>query len=174
MNFTSAQSVSVMILIALVAFGLMWIGWRGKQRRSEPLVGLLPHIDPEDLTNPLTDEIAGQYISSTTSGDWLDRVATADLGIKSRGYVQVFEQGVYFTRSGSAPVFIPAPSIVRVETSPGMVGKFVGGDGLVVVTWTVAAKFEDGTDLDTGFRTEVRADQPTLINAITQLILSQR
>lgn len=174
MNLNYGQAVSVMIAIALVLLGLMWIGWRGRQRRSEPLIGLLPTIELADLTGPLTLEIAGEYISSTTSGDWLDRVATADLGVRSKGYVQVFQQGIVFTRSGAPRVFVPAASIVRVETSPGMVGKFVGGDGLVVVTWTVAAKFEDGTDLDTGYRTAQRKDQPILIDAINKLISSQR
>lgn len=168
------QAVGVMIAIALLALGLMWIGWRGRQRRSEPLVGLLPQANRAQLTNPLTGEIDGEYVSSTTAGDWLERVATADLGYRSRGFVQVFEQGVLFTRSGAKDVFIPADAISEVQTSPGMAGKFVGKQGLVVITWTVAAKFEDGTDLDTGFRSARSADQTVLLEAVSKLVNSQR
>lgn len=168
------QAVGVMIAVALLALGLMWIGWRGRQRRSEPLVGLLPQANPALLTGALTGEIAGEYVSSTTAGDWLERVATADLGYRSRAVVQVFEQGVLFTRTGAKDVFIPADAIGGVQTSPGMVGKFVGKEGLVVITWTVAAKFGDGTDLDTGFRTAQSSDQKALLDAVTKIVNSQR
>lgn len=174
MNLNHGQAVGVMIAIALVIFGLMWIGWRGRQRRSEPLVGLLPKAEPDDLTVAITEEFDGEYVSSTTHGDWLDRVSTAGLGDRSKAFVQVFERGILFTRSGASDVFIPAASIVGVETSPGMAGKFVGREGLVVITWTVAAKFGDGTDLDTGFRTAHKADQPVLLEAINKLITAQR
>ncbi len=170
---SQSQAVSVMIAIALVALGLMWIGWRGRQRRTEPLVGLLPSIDPGQLGAPLSSQIAGQYISSTTHGDWLDRVSGAGLGNRANGYVTAYPQGVVITRVGESDVFIPAESLVAVGTATGMAGKFMGRDDLVVITWTVAAKFGEATDLDSGFLPSHRADRTAIIDAVQNLINSQ-
>lgn len=170
---TVGQSVAVLIAFAIFLFALMWLGWRKRQRRSEPLIGALP-VAPQQLGEPELGGIAGIYISSTTHGDWLDRVAAQDLGFRSSGTASVFSHGVLIERQGAQDVYIPVEHISSVSQAPGIAGKFVGGEGIVVIEWHLAAKdSNEETQLDTGFRTSHKADHALLVNAINQIISSQ-
>jgi hypothetical protein len=82
--------------------------------------------------------------------------------------VQVFDAGVRIERAGGHDVFVPAAAVRGAATSPGMAGKFVGKDGLVVVTWTLRTP-ESSTTLDTGLRTMHAAERPVLVDAVRSL-----
>ncbi len=69
-------------------------------------------------------------------------------------------------RRGATDVFVPAARLRTVGTAPGMAGKFMGGEGLVVLTW------DSGTDrvLDTGLLVRHRKERPALVAAVQALI----
>lgn len=170
---TTAQSVGAMIAFALILLALMWLGWRGRQRRSAPLVGALPAA-PSELGEALVENIDGIYVSSTTHGDWLDRIAAQDLGFRSAGVVSVHAEGILIERQGARDVYIPADQLKSVSQAAGMAGKFVGGEGITVIEWSVGAKYSDSeTLLDTGFKTTRKQDRALLVDAITRIIPSQ-
>ena len=158
---------SVTILVAVVG-AAGWGMWHGWQRRVRSSVAAIPELPaaPDELGASRLGPLEATYVSSTTAGDWLDRVAAHDLGSRSAAQVEVRDAGVLLRRQGAADVFIPAAGLRAVGTAPGMAGKFVGGDGLVVLTWTPV----DGTVLDTGLLVRHRADRPTLIHAVEALI----
>ncbi|PJI85608.1 hypothetical protein [Luteimicrobium subarcticum] len=165
MNLPMPVAVGIWIVIGIALFVIMWRGWRHRERRGAALVPDLPPVPATgDLGTTRTGEIAGVYVSSTTAGDWLDRVAAHDLGYRSRAVAQVFDTGVLITREGAHDVFVPADRLVDVTTSPGMAGKFVGKDGLVVVTWEAP-----GATLDTGLRTQHPGDRAVLVDAVRAL-----
>jgi hypothetical protein len=166
-NLPLPVAVAIMVLIAAALFAVMWVGWRGRVRRTAPLVPSLPQ-PPDDLGAARTAPIDAVYVSSTTAGDWLDRIAAQDLGFRSRAVVQVFDAGVRIERAGGHDVFVPAAAVRGAATSPGMAGKFVGKDGLVVVTWTLRTP-ESSTTLDTGLRTTHAAERPVLVDAVRSL-----
>lgn len=159
--------LSVTILAAFVALvGLgMWHGWRRRARESAAAVPALPAV-PGDLGATRLGPLEATYVSSTTSGDWLDRVAAHDLGARSAAEVEVHDSGVLLRRRGAANVFVPAASLRAVGTAPGIAGKVVGGDGLVVLTWTAGAD----RLLDTGLLVRHRAERPRLVAAVEALI----
>ncbi|MGC5166313.1 hypothetical protein [Luteimicrobium sp. DT211] len=171
MNLPLPVAVGIWVVLAAALLSIMWFGWRGRSRRGRALVPALP-ARPDDaaLGEARTQPVDAVYVSSTTAGDWLDRVASHDLGFRSNATVQVFAGGVVVERQGAEDVFVPAEAVVEAKTAPGMAGKFVGKDGLVVVTWRLAAPGADGTvALDTGLRTRHADDRPLLVDAVNAL-----
>lgn len=161
------QWLSVTIIAAVVvAIGYgMWHGWRRRLHASAAAVPALPAA-PDDLGAIRLGPLEATYVSSTTAGDWLDRVSAHGLGARSAAQVEVHDTGVLVRRPGAADVFVPAGLLSSVRTAPGMAGKFVGGEGLVVLTWTPSP----GHALDTGLLVRHRAERPRLVQAVQGLI----
>ncbi len=159
---TKLLSLVITVALIVVAFALIGIGWRNRLKRQAD-VGTLPEL-PAAPGEPLV-AAEGQYVTTTTAGDWLDRIAAHGLGIRTNAQLAVYPHGAVFDRSGAPPVYIPAASLRGVRQDSGMAGKFVEKDGLLVVSW------QHGTrGLDTGFRTRHAADKEILFDAIEELI----
>ncbi|MET3950283.1 hypothetical protein [Arthrobacter sp. UYEF36] len=155
-------SLLLTLVLIAVALALIWLGWRNRLRRQAD-VDPLPEI-PAHLGAALA-VADGQYVASTTAGDWLDRIAVHNLGIRTNAELSVHPEGVLFDRSGAGPVFIPAPSLTGVRQESGMAGKFVEKDGLLVISWMLGSQ-----ELDSGFRTRHADDKTTLLKALQDLI----
>lgn len=153
--------ILTLVLIA-VALVLIWLGWRNRLRRQSD-VEPLPEM-PAELGAALA-VADGQYVATTTAGDWLDRIAVHNLGIRTNAELSVHPEGVLFDRSGAGPVFIPASSLTGVRQESGMAGKFVEKDGLLVLSWMLGSR-----ELDSGFRTRHAGDKATLLTALQDLI----
>lgn len=151
-----------MLAVAAVVFALIGMGWRNRLRRQSD-IEQLPAVPPE-LGAPLV-AADGQYVASTTAGDWLDRIAVHGLGIRTNARLTVHPKGVLMDRSGAPALFIPTASLSGVRQDSGMAGKFVEKDGLLVLSWTLGAH-----QLDTGFRTRRAADKPALLQTLQELI----
>jgi len=163
-------TTALLALVCLLLLAAMRWGWRRRAGRSAALVPELPAFPaPGDplLGAARTAPIEATYVSSTTAGDWLERVVAFDLGVRSSAVVQVHDGGVLVARTGARDLFIPAAAVRGVRTAPGMAGKFVGGDGLVVLTWQAPGS---GTpQLDTGLRLRHRSDKTVLTEAVEAL-----
>lgn len=162
-------SVTILVVVLALAFWAMREGWRRRVRRSAATVPTVPGA-PAELGSARTEPLEATYVSSTTAGDWLDRVNAHDLGVRSAAQVQVFDSGVLVRRSGAADVFVPATQVRGVGTASGMAGKFMGRDGLVVLTWAPEVDAADGPLLDTGLLVRHRADRPRLVDAVRTLV----
>src|SRR5687767_1295959 len=91
----------IMLALAVGIFAMLAAGWRNRLRRQAD-VDPLPEI-PGALGAALA-VADGQYVASTTAGDWLDRIAVHNLGIRTNAELSVHPEGVLFDRSGAAPV----------------------------------------------------------------------
>jgi hypothetical protein len=151
-----------MLAVAAVVFALIGMGWRNRLRRQSD-IEQLPAVPPE-LGAPLV-AADGQYVASTTAGDWLDRIAVHGLGIRTNARLTVHPEGVLMDRSGAPALFIPTATLSGIRQDSGMAGKFVEKDGLLVLSWTLGAH-----QLDTGFRTRRAADKPALLQTLQELI----
>lgn len=151
-----------MLAVAAVVFALIGMGWRNRLRRQSD-IEQLPAVPPE-LGAPLV-AADGQYVASTTAGDWLDRIAVHGLGIRTNARLTVHPEGVLMDRSGAPALFIPTATLSGIRQDSGMAGKFVEKDGLLVISWTLGAH-----QLDTGFRTRRAADKPALLQTLQELI----
>ena len=158
-------SIALWVVLLLVAFWAMWRGWLRRARVSEAAVPAIPAV-PDHLGATRLGPLEATYVSSTTAGDWLDRVAAHDLGNPGAAQVEVHDTGVLLRRRGATDLFVPAARLRDVGTAPGMAGKFMGGEGLVVLTW------DTGADrlLDTGVLVRHRDERPALVAAVRALI----
>lgn len=151
--------VGTLLVVAAGWFG-MYRGWRNRQARQADLAPLPPV--PDDKTKGTE----GVYVATTTAGDWMDRIAVHELGVRSNADLAVSKVGLIFRRQGAADVFIPADHLTGVRTDRGIAGKVTAeASGLVVVTWN-----HDGHELDTGFRPRRKADTAPLTDSISTLI----
>ena len=160
----SVKDLSLLFTLVLigVALALIAIGWRNRLRRQSD-VEPLPKV-PAELGAPLA-AADGQYVASTTAGDWLDRIAVHNLGIRTNAKLSVHPEGVLFERAGAGPVFIPAGRLTGVRQESGMAGKFVEKDGLLVLSWMLGSH-----ELDTGYRTRRAEDKAVLLTTLQDLI----
>jgi hypothetical protein len=157
------QAVALLLLIVVAVWALMLVGWRRRAGRSAGL-DVLPAV-PADPGPPLTEPAEGVYVSTTTAGDWLDRVTAQGLGTRSAADMVVTGAGVGWMRQGAPQVWAPRAALVGVRRASGMAGKFVERDGLVVVTWRLGEQ-----ELDTGFRPRRGQDAGRLARAVGQLV----
>ncbi|MDQ0664188.1 hypothetical protein QFZ35_002686 [Arthrobacter ulcerisalmonis] len=153
-----------MLAVVAVVFVLLAVGWRNRLRRQSD-VEQLPQV-PAAPGEP-TAAAEGQYVATTTAGDWLDRIAVHGLGIRTNATLEVYPHGVLYERSGAPALYVPAAAMTDVRQDSGMAGKFVEKDGLLVLAWTLGAH-----ELDTGFRTRRAADKDVLYQALQDLISS--
>ncbi|GEL93503.1 PH-like domain-containing protein [Cellulomonas composti] len=172
---TGTQLAATLVLVGVVALSWwgMRRGWEHRRRRTAEVVGALP-TRPADLGATRFGPVAAVYVSTTTAGDWLDRVVAADLGVRSPATVTVHDAGLLVERTGATDLFVPAAALRAVTTAPGIAGKVVGGHGLVVVTWQPPGADAD-TDaqaggLDTGLLTRDHDDRDPLVDAVATLV----
>ena len=160
----SVKDLSLLFTLVLigVALALIAVGWRNRLRRQSD-VEPLPEV-PAELGAPLA-AADGQYVASTTAGDWLDRIAVHNLGIRTNAKLSVHPEGVVFERAGAGPVFIPTSRLTGVRQESGMAGKFVEKDGLLVLSWMLGSH-----ELDTGYRTRRAEDKAVLLTTLQDLI----
>jgi hypothetical protein len=158
------QMLTLVSTVAIIAVVLVMIGfgWRNRLRRQAD-VAPLPEVPMEPGVPGARAE--GQYVASTTAGDWLDRIAVHSLGIRTNAVLSVYPHGVLLDRVGAPAVYIPAERLSAVRQESGMAGKFVEKDGLLVMTWDLGTH-----TLDTGFRTRRAADKDALYDSLQKLI----
>lgn len=146
---------------------LIWLGWQHRKRRQSDVP------EPEDIPAELLDlepraAAEGMVIGSVTGGEYLDRIAVHQLGLRTTGRVEVHQQGVAIFRAGARNLFIPAADLAYARTDRGMVGKFVEKDGAIILGWTLGEHA-----LDTGFRPRRVQEGRTLLAELTALTESE-
>lgn len=160
MDRVTAGLLTLTLIVVLV--GLAGWGWRNRLRRQAG-VAPLPVV-PARAAEP-TLAIPGQYVVTTTAGDWLDRLAVHGLGAKGNATAVVFDDALLLERAGAPDVYIASAAMTGVRLERGMTGKFVEKDGLVVITWRLG-----DLPVDTGFRTRHAADKQRLLSALTGIL----
>ena len=155
--------VAATIVIIVVVVALMGLGWRNRLRRQADVPA--PPEVPSDVGRVLY-EAEGQYVATTTAGDWLDRIAVHDLGIRGNAVARVHPDGIHLDRTGARPVWIPRGDLESVQLAGGMAGKFVEKEGLVVITW----RYGQAERVDTGFRTRHAVHKAQLVAAVAALL----
>jgi hypothetical protein len=163
---TRALAVAILVVLVALAWLAMYAGWRRRADRQTREHGLppLPPV-PAEASDRLTEDAEGVYVSSTTAGNWLDRVTAAGLGSRSAAIMTVTTAGVSWLRQGAPDVFAAARSVVGARRADALAGKVVPPHGLVVVTWWLG-----DAELDTGFRPRTPGDGERLIAAVERLV----
>ncbi|TLP79403.1 hypothetical protein [Nesterenkonia sphaerica] len=149
--------------VVAVFCALIWLGWRNRKRRQTEFPG--PLDVPADLLEATPQAAAeGMVIGTVRGGQYLDRIAVHELGLRTTGRVEVHPTGAAIFRSGVRNIFIPAADLVHARTDRGMIGKFVEKDGVVILGWRLGA-----THVDTGFRPRRSDEGRALVRALNDL-----
>ncbi|GAA2034653.1 hypothetical protein WDZ16_07680 [Pseudokineococcus marinus] len=163
----SEEQAGLLVLAAIpVLWALMWWGWRRRSRRQRDLPA--PPAAPRDPGAVVLEPREGVYVSTTTAGDWLDRVVAHGLGRRSACEVGVFAAGVSVAREGEDVLWLPADRLLRVRRERGMAGKYVDREGLVVLTWLLGPG--EDLEVDTGLRLRRDADADALVAALAAVL----
>ena len=149
----SGRVVPVLLLAVLFALmiGTMVLGWRRRGRSQAHLPA------PSARTH---GPVGAVYVDTVLAEQPLERVVAHRLGQRARAEVSLGEQGTWhLEREGTGPLTIPAAAVREVTSGPGMAGKFIGGDGLLIIRWSLGDQL-----LDTGLRLDRRADHDLLLS----------
>lgn len=140
------------VVIALVIH-LMLRGWRRRAEGQMATIGQLPPL-PDTVGQAVIPGITGLYVGSTIAPSWQDRIAVGDLGYRAKAVLTRYPEGIMLQRSGSRPIWIPAGAVTAVRAERGIAGKALTHDGILAIRW----RLPSGTEIDTGFRADDRAD----------------
>jgi len=156
------QLVPVIILAALfaTALALMYAGWRRRGRTQADLPAPETAAGLAELgESPAAGPAEAVYVSTVLADRPLERVVAHGLGVRSRAAVTRGDGGSWrLERTGAVSLTIPATAVDEVAAAGGMAGKFIGGDGLLVIRWRLGDQ-----QLDTGLRLARRADHDLLL-----------
>jgi len=184
--------LAVALLVALAIFLVLYVTLVGRRRlaqRTTTLVPVPPPVPGSDTGGSGASAVGpvrfgpleAVYVSTTLHGDWLARVGAHGLGDRSSALVSVYDAGpgqdggVLIERDGAQDLWVPVNTIRSAGLAPGMAGKYVGTDGLVVLTWAVPEA--DGVAaalVDTGLRTRRAEDRGGLVDAVRYLLAAQQ
>lgn len=153
--------VLVLAVVFLAALGLMVLGWRLRGRRQAGLPAPDSRSELADLGEGTeVGPVDAIYVDTVLADRPLERVVAHGLGARSTARVSRGDGGSWrILRRGAPSLTIPAAAVLDVASAPGMAGKFVGGDGLLVIRWRLGDQ-----DLDTGLRLGARADHDLLLS----------
>ena len=152
-----ARLALVALLAGLIALALwgMRRGWQGRVARHGSMA------EPAAFDAPASSGVPGLYLGTSISGDWLDRVAVHELGVRSRASFHLVDGGVGIRRDGARSFLIPASVVRGVRTDRGVAGTVRGKDSVIVVTWMLADDV-----LDTGIRADDGVDHAALLDGL--------
>ncbi len=150
-------ALALVALIALVLWG-MRRGWRHRQQRQADLPA--PEDSPPESFHG-GQGIGGLFAGTGIQGDWMDRIAVYDLGVRSRAEVSWDARGVWLDRYGARSLFIPAEDILGVRSDRGVAGTVRAKDSMIVISWRLGDRV-----LDSGFRADASPDHTTVLDGL--------
>ena len=158
-------AVALLAVLALAALLAMRAGWVRRERRTYSLLPALPPVPAvEHLGAVRQPPVALTYVSTSTGGEWLERVVAHGLGSPCAAVVTVHDAGVSISRVGAPALFIPAAAVRGVDAVAGVAGKVTGGRRLLRLRWQWGS-----ATLDTGLLPRRDADRTNLMAALRTL-----
>jgi hypothetical protein len=151
--------LGIIVFFLLCLWG-MWLGWRHKARAQSVTVAPFPEIPAEP--GEVVLESSGLYVSTTTAGNWQDRIVTRGAGLRTDAVWRLHPGGIAVERGGAPDFWIPREAVTGVRRDSRIAGKVMGTDALLVITWRLAGK-----ELDTGFRGDELDDYPQWIEHLS-------
>ncbi|MGP5672084.1 PH-like domain-containing protein [Brachybacterium alimentarium] len=152
--------VLALVALFLLVLALMAWGWRRRGRSQQhlpaPTTAALEELGETTTIGPLQ----AVYVSTVLAQQPLERVVAHTLGQRASARVSIGSAGTWhILREGTRPLAIPADAVSEITAGPGMAGKFVGGDGILILRWRLGDQL-----LDTGLRLARREDHDLLLS----------
>lgn len=161
-------AVSLVVLAVLLAWGLMWVGWKRRQARQSDVPA--PDAGPEGLVDrAVTEGVEGTYVSTTVADQPLERLTAHGLGASGVAHLLIADDvpGVAIARDGAPGLFVPAAALTDVRVESMRAGK-AAPHGLLVVEWRLGER-----SVATAFRPRDPHDREVLLRSVRALISRQ-
>lgn len=153
--------IAVMVAVIMLALWGMRRGWLNRQARQ---VDVPAPIDrPVELESWLAD-VQGVYLGSSRGGDWLDRIAVHDLGIRSRATVHAGASGLWIEREAARSCWIPREAVLAIRLDRGIAATARSKESVIIIQWQLGSSV-----IETGFRADESAGQRTLLARVADL-----
>lgn len=121
----------ITVAVVLIAFLLMWLGWRARARAGAALSEPAAPLAGETLL-----ELGRVFYVATSRADApLERVQLPGLRYRGYGSLTVASDGVAIALPGEPVVTVPAAAIDGLGTAQTTIDKVVEADGLTVLRW---------------------------------------
>ncbi|MBF4459328.1 MULTISPECIES: PH-like domain-containing protein [unclassified Pseudoclavibacter] len=125
------------IVAFLIIVVLMWLGWR---RRVRGQAGISTPLEaPHSTQQPLGHWHDVHYVSTSRTGDALDRIVVPPLGFRGRAEVTVLREGPVVQIAGERAFFIPAGDIEATIDGTVTIDRVVENGGLTIIRWLLPA-----------------------------------
>ena len=154
--------MGIVVVFLLVLLGLMYLGWRARQRRQAGLAQ--PERVPEDIGD-IHGVFDGFYVATTVAGEPLNRIAVRGLGYRSRARITVATSGIVLAIRGELDAFIPVSALREVTRATWTIDRVVEKGGLILVGWRLGATDND-TPVDSYFRLDAASELLEALNLI--------
>lgn len=145
-------AVSVLFVAGLTALALwgMRRGWRHRQERQADIPAP-PTTPPDGTTFELA--IPSHYLGAARLGDWLDRIAVHDLGVRSLATLHLGSAGIWIERVGARSIWLDRSALAGARIDRGVAGTVRQRDRVLILQW----QFPGGV-VELGVRADERAD----------------
>lgn len=139
---------AVVVVVITVVIQLMMRTWHRRSQQQAELIGALPEIP--DHVGAATITTRGHYCGSMMAPGWHERIASGDLGYRSKAVLTRYAGGIMVDRIRAQPIWIPQDSITEIRMERRMPGRI----GILAIRW----RLPSGVEIDTGFRANSRGD----------------
>lgn len=137
-----------LISILLFVFYLMWRRWKILTSQSEIRYEKVSEVAPESFVSAAS--ISGLFLGTSPAGNWMLRVMTQDLGMRSRAICQWSPEGVLFLRQGASDVYVGMDLIQVINFGRGVAGTVRAKDSVLMIQWLLGdAIVQSGFRADT-------------------------
>jgi hypothetical protein len=145
-------------LIALLAliFYLMHRRWKLLTTQSE--FSYPPVVENAPNSFVPTGVVAGLFLGTSPASNWMLRVMSQDLGVRSRATCQWSPDGLFFTRAGATDVYIDMGLVLNVGFGRGVAGTVRAKGSVLVIRWQLGEAI-----LDSGFRADTSEGHQELV-----------
>lgn len=151
----------IVIAFVAVVFLFMWRGWKARARRQNDYSApqAVPEVIGEDLVAPLA-----LYLSTTPSGQPMERLVVPRLGFRAQSLIEVTESGIVLRLTGENAIFIPSRDILGVAPATITIDRVVEKGGLVSLSWLLG-----GRAVDSYFRLASESDRQPLFDTVRRI-----
>lgn len=152
--------MAIVVVFMLLLLGLMFWGWRGRQRRQGAVAK--PQTPPTKR-GELLGSFEGKYVATTAQGSPLDRIAVHGLGFRGFATVSIYGGGILLQIAGTPEFWIPAADLSDVRRATWTIDRVVEQDGLHLLEWTLGDRVVDSylrMDIPAAFETAARTLLP--------------
>ena len=160
------------IVAFLVIVALMWLGWR---RRTRAQAGLSSPLEaPQSTSQPIGQWGDVHYVSTSRTGDALDRIVVPPLGFRGRAEVTVLREGPIVHIAGERAFFIPTEEIEETIDGTVTIDRVVENGGLTIIRWLLPADeaASDRVSVETSLRVVDATAREQLKTALRSLQLT--